>query len=152
MPKCQIAGCHEEAGYNPKTGKPNPLCKKHFKALSDANIDISSVVPRKQSTKTAKPKPFKKPKPESKPKVENFVLRGNELTINTTNSMKHIKVDRYTRAVIFSDDTHHDKSGKVYRYAIAIKQNGSIVEKIGFDNKKERDISFAKLQNLLSSL
>ena len=102
MPKCNIKGCMKKRGYNPKTGKPNPVCKKHFKALSGANINIKSVLPPKEPKKKSRPKPSPKPKT---PKVETFILRGNELTVNTKNNVTHHKVNRLTRAVMFNEDT-----------------------------------------------
>ena len=146
MPKCNIKGCNEETGYNPKTGKPNPLCKKHFKVLSDANIDIKSVLPPKQQTKS-----IQKPKPIPKPKVETFILRGNELTVNSSNRITHHRVDRYTRAVMFNEDVY-DRSGNPGRYLLEIKQNGVAFKSLVYTNKQERNRDFAVLQKLLSTL
>ena len=148
MPKCQIKGCNEEAGFNPKTGKPNPVCKKHFKALSDANIDVKSILPPKQSKEK---KVVTKPKKDPKPKVETFILRGNELTVNTTNRITHHKVDRFTRAVMFNEDVL-DRSGNPGRYLIEIKQNGEAFKSLVYTDKQERNRDFAVLQKLLSTL
>lgn len=150
MAKCQIKGCSEEAGFNPKTGKPNAVCKKHFKALTDAGIDIKSVLPPKKESKPKKDVPKKDLKPK-KVEVETFILRGNELTVNTANRITHHKVDRYTRAVMFNEDVM-DRSGNAGRYLIEIKQNGEAFKSLVYTNKQERNRDFTVLQKLLSTL
>jgi hypothetical protein len=150
MPKCQVKGCNEEAGYNPKNGKPNLVCKKHYKVLNDANIEIGSVVARKIGTTTQKTKKQSILKPKA-PAVETFILRGNTLTVNSSNKTAHYKVDRYTRAVIFNEDVL-DVSGTPGRYLLEIKQGSITIKSLVYKKKHERDNDFAKLQNLLSRL
>jgi len=142
VPKCNIKGCNEEAGYNPKTGKPNLLCLKHFQ---EVNGNQAKSKPTKiNSSKIQKHQP-------KKVEVETFVLRGNELTVNTSNRITHHKVDRFTRAVMFNKDVL-DRSGNAGRYLIEIKQNGVVFKSLVYTDKKKRNNDFTTLQSLLATL
>lgn len=137
MAKCKINGCNNETKINSKTGKPNLLCTKHYKE----SIKGSS------KTKTYKPKTKK----EYKPKVETFVLRGNTLTVNLSANVSHIKVDRFTRCMIFNEE-RQTVSGNYGKYILQIKQGVNILKSIVYFKKHNRDSDFVKLQGLLSKL
>lgn len=137
MPKCKINGCRNETTINPKTGKPNVLCTKHYK---------ESLRGPKPSI-TYPPKPKKEPKP----RVETFILRGHTLTINLSNNVSHINVDRLTRCVKFNEETR-TTSGNYGKYIIHIKQGLKVIKGIVYEKKHERDTDFLKLQGLLSML
>lgn len=142
MPKCKIKGCTNDVSINPKTGKPNALCLKHFKEQQNTNGRPGLTSPSKKVA--PKSKPFKK-------KVELFVLRENTLTINYSNTVRHIRVDRYTRAVKYNEDAV-GASGNHYKFIIDIKQGNVSIIRVLEDTKKERDIEFDRLQQLLSTL
>jgi hypothetical protein len=149
MARCQIKGCTNESGINPKTGRSNLLCRDHFMQAAGGLKTKPKGLP--SSPKNEKG-PKKKPKTSSSaPKVELFVLRGHTLTINYTGKTKHVNVDRLTRAVKYNDDKQ-GSSGKTFHFIIDIKQGLEIVTSVLFDDKKERDQEFARLQALLSSV
>jgi hypothetical protein len=139
MATCKIYGCTNETNINPKTGKYNILCYKHFKEQQGTSKP-TSLPPRKKVA----------PKP-SKPKVTLFVLRGDTLTINYSGSIRHIPVNMYTRAVKYNEDAI-GSSGKHFKYIIDIKQGNVSIIRVLIDNKKERDMEFDRLQQLLSTL
>jgi hypothetical protein len=147
MSKCQIRGCTNDVGINPKTGRPNLLCRSHYlESLGPDGKSASS--PARKKAGTNRPKREKKP---AIPEVETFVLRGHTLTINYTGKTKHIDVNMFTRAVKFNDDLE-GSSGKIFHYVIDIKQGSERISRVLFDTKAERDREFAKLQILLSRL
>jgi hypothetical protein len=142
MSTCRIAGCTEKTNTNPKTGKANPLCYKHFKEQqSNTNRPGPSTSPGK---KKVTPKPFKK-------KAELFVLRGDTLTINYSHTVRHITVNMYTRAVKYNEDAV-GASGNHFKFIIDIKQGNESIIRVLIDTKKERDTEFDRLQQLLSTL
>jgi hypothetical protein len=144
MNTCKIAGCTEKTNINPKTGKPNPLCYKHFKELQvNTNNKPTSTSPGKKIV-TPRPKPVKK-------KAELFVLRGNTLTINYSHTVRHISVNMYTRAVKYNEDAT-GASGNHFKFIIDIKQGNESIIRVLVDTKKERDTEFDRLQQLLSTL
>jgi len=154
MATCNVAGCNRETSINPKTGRYNMLCFKHFKEQQNNGGSAPKRSPktdRHSNTKGDRPPHKHKPKVVQTIKPELFVLRGHTLTINYTGKTRHVNVDRLTRAVKYNDDKE-GSSGKIFHYVIDIKQGLSEITNILFDNKAERDREFAKLQAMLSKL
>jgi hypothetical protein len=147
--RCKQLGCQNDAGINLKTGKPNPYCKEHYEQYLKSNQKGTSVnkTPLSNKTKpTLKPK-IKKPVHD----VETFILRGDILTVNSSNRTVHLKVDRFTRCVKFNEDVL-DVSGNPGRYLLEIKQDGEVIKSLVYTKKYERENDFSKLQKLLSTL
>jgi hypothetical protein len=146
MAKCKVEGCRNDAGINPKTGRANSVCMKHFleNRKSSESRGSGPSLPKRG------PAPKKKAK-EAAPKVELFVLRGRTLTINYTGYIRHHEVDRFTRAVKYNDEST-GTSGKTYRYVVDIKQGNQVIGNVLFGSKADRDREFAKLQALLSNI
>ena len=88
---------------------------------------------------------------KSNHRPKTFVLRGNLLTVNLSNTTKKIRVDRYTRAVMYNNDAY-DTSGHKKRYHIDIKQGSRTIQGILYNKKYERNNDFQYLQRLLSSV
>jgi hypothetical protein len=151
MARCKVAGCSNDAGINPKTGRPNTVCMQHYLEAKGTQASAPNS-PKKFSGVDKEKGPRRKQKTSSTaPRVELFVLRGHTLTINYTGKTEHFEVNRLTRAVIYNDDKE-GRSGKVFHYIIDVKQGVKVIANILFDSKRERDREFAKLQALLSTL
>jgi hypothetical protein len=142
MATCKINGCTNSTNINPKTGKYNILCYKHFKEQQGTSRGPGLATPSKKVTPRPKP---------AKPKVQLFVLREDTLTINYSGTMRHIPVNRYTRAVKYNEDAV-GSSGKHFKFIIDIKQGNISIIRVLIDTKKERDMEFDRLQQLLSTL
>jgi hypothetical protein len=155
MSKCRIEGCTKDAYYNPVTGSSNIVCSDHFRIINNKTSGVPSKLKERPLKRgPADPKTNirnKKFIQNEKPKVETLVLRGHTLTINYSGKTKHINVNRLTRAVKYNDD-REGSSGKMFHYVLDIKQGNESVNVILYDNKKERDADFLKLQSLLSRL
>lgn len=158
MAQCKIQGCYAEVTTNPKTGKPNLLCYAHYKEVNDTRSSTTpkagtsgSKVTKNYKLNTPTKYPNKIPKLPVKPKKETFVLRGHTLTINMSNKIAHIPVDRYTRAVKFNEEST-DVSGQNGKYVLEIKQGTHVLRSLLYQKKYERDDDFVKVQGFLSRL
>jgi hypothetical protein len=153
-----IEGCMRDAYHNPITGESNILCTRHLRKVKRAE-NINKQQPKYQSKNKFNNLSSgdkdrikrKNPKQEGERSFETFVLRGHTLTINYTGKTKHINVNRLTRVVKYNDDKE-GSSGKIFHYVIDIKQGTELLSNILYDNKKERDRDFERLQMLLSRL
>jgi hypothetical protein len=152
MAICKVAGCNKETSINPKTGHYNMLCFKHFKEQQNTSTPNRGQGRKQGLGRGAAPK--KSPKSTIQPKVKKsslFVLRGNTLTINYSHTVRHIPVNMYTRVVKYNEDSV-GASGNHFKYIIDIKQGSESIIRVLIDTKKERDIEFDRLQQLLSTL
>jgi hypothetical protein len=146
MAVCKAAGCTKQTNINPKTGLYNALCYDHFKQQSKTPHSKPSI-DKKSGLKKA---PIKTIQPKVK-KSSLFVLRGDTLTINYSHTVRHIRVNMYTRAVKYNEDAI-GASGNHFKFIIDIKQGNESIIRVLMDTKKERDTEFDRLQQLLSSL
>jgi hypothetical protein len=158
MAKCQIKGCNN----NTPPGKK--LCTVHYTDI------IGNGGKFKPGNKPGKKKPgpvkgpkgptgyqpgprrknTRKPAPQT-PRAQTFTLRGHTLTINYSHKVKHINIDRLTRAVKFNEEAR-GTNGNYYKYTIQLKQGVEVLETMLFESKAERERDFIKLQNILASI
>jgi hypothetical protein len=150
MAVCKAAGCSKQTNINPKTGLYNALCFDHFKQQQGTSSDTKGKRPSIDKGSGLKKAPKKTIQPKVK-KSSLFVLRGDTLTINYSHTVRHIRVNMYTRAVKYNEDAI-GASGNHFKYIIDIKQGNESIIRVLMDTKKERDTEFDRLQQLLSSL
>jgi hypothetical protein len=141
MAKCQIKGCDNNVPTEKK------LCNRHFsEVVGTSKPKVKRFKPNGPGTTAPRKK-----KIESDNRIPPFVLRGSTLTINYSHMVKHIHVDRLTRAAKYNEMSQ-GSDRNFYKYIIDIKQGSSSVTRILYENKRGRDKDFEILVKVLSEI